>query len=153
MKISNISNQSFKAQFVMKIEPKTTSKPSSDTYEKTVDSSPRKANNVLKFIGFLQSKEGGEVLDKLPKDDVITMESAFFINEETGKTTIEPFLIYEPAHLTQKQQTELAFALPNFRAESTFLNPSRNMAPQFKKWVNDILLARKITLNDKQKGG
>ena len=133
----------------MKIDPYKPIKPSADKFEKTVDDSPRKTNNVLKFLGFLQSKEGSETLKKLPKDDVITMESAFFVNEETGKVTIEPFFIYEPANFSEKQQSELAFALPNFRAESTFLDSKRKMAPQFKKWINDILIAREITLNKK----
>ncbi len=149
MKISGISNTSFKARFVMEIEPRTYNYPSVDKYEKSIDLSPQKTNNVLKFLGFLQSEEGAKILDKLPKDDVIRMESPFYVNEETGNVTVEPFLIYEPAHLTEKEQTDLAFALPNFRAEGTFINPSRKLAPQFKTWVNDILKVRDSILNKK----
>ena len=148
MKISNNQNLSFKAQFVMKVEPKLYPHPSSDKYERCVELAPRKSTNFLKFLGFLQSKEGNEVLNKLPKDDIITLESPFFVNDETGRITIEPFFIYEPSDLTEKQEKKLAFTLPDFRAESTFLDPSRNMVPQFKKWINDIVGAREDVLKD-----
>ncbi len=148
MKISNNQNLSFKAQFVMKVEPKPYIQPSVDKYEKCVDMSSRKSSNFLKFLGFLQSKEGNAVLNKLPKDDIITLESPFFVNDDNGRVTIEPFFIYEPSDLTEKQEKKLAFILPDFRAESTFLDPSRNMVPQFKKWVNDIVGAREDVLKD-----
>ena len=147
MRVSNNPNVSFKAQFVMKIDPITHGYPTEDKFEKAIDFSSRKSNNLLKFFGFLQSKEGCAVLKRLPKDDVIRLDAPFQIDDANHRISIQPYLVYEPSGLTEKQQKELSYAIPGFKAEGTFLNASKKMAPQFKKWVNDLVIARK-TIED-----
>lgn len=149
MKISNNPNVSFKAQFVMKINPMVIGNPTQDKFEKAVDNAPKKTINLLKFLGFIQSKEGSEILNKLPENDIIRLESPFFINDETNKPTVEPYLIYEPSGVTEAEKNKIAFALPDFRAEGAFMDASRKIAPQFKKWVNDLVEVRKEVLNNK----
>lgn len=147
MRVQSNPNISFKAQFVMKIDPITHGYPTEDKFEKAIDFSSRKSNNLLKFFGFLQSKEGCEVLRRLPKDDVIRLEAPFQIDDASHRISVQPYLVYEPSGLTEKQQKELSFALPEFKAEGTFLNASKKMAPQFKKWVRDLVIAREMIEN------
>ena len=147
MKIANKPNVSFKAQFVLRIDPKQSYQIPNDKFVKRVDSAPKKTNNLLKFLGFLQSKEGSEILNKLPNDDVIRLEAPFFTNWDNENVSIEPYFIYEPSGLTEKEKSQIAFALPDFRAEGRFLDASRKMEPQFKKWVNDLVTARKTIEN------
>lgn len=142
MKITNSQNTSFKARFVMNVEPKVWNNTPADKFEKSVDFAPKKSNNFLKFLGFIQSKEGSEILNKLPKNDIIRLESPFLINDENGRVTIEPYFIYEASGLTKEQNIKLAFSLPNMEAQGKFLDPSRNMAPQFKKWISSLAKVR-----------
>ena len=104
MRVSNNPNVSFKAQFVMKIDPITHGYPTEDKFEKAIDFSSRKSNNLLKFFGFLQSKEGCAVLKRLPKDDVIRLDAPFQIDNANHRISIQPYLVYEPSGLTEKQQ-------------------------------------------------
>ena len=143
MKISNSPNVSFKAQFVVKIDPTKCSYPTEDKFEKAIDNAPKKTNNLLKFLGFLQSKEGSEVLKKLPKDDVIRLETPLFVDCGTERVSVQPYLIYEPSGVTEAEKNKIYFSLPEFRAQGTFMDASRKIAPQFKKWVNDLVIARK----------
>ena len=149
MRITNNQNVSFKAQFVMKIDPISCSYPSEDKFEKAIDNAPKKTNNLLKFLGFLQSKEGGEVLRKLPKDDVIRLETPLFVDAATERVSVQPYLIYEPSGLTEEENKKLAFSLPDFKAQGTFMDANRKIAPQFKKWVNDLVKVREEVLNNK----
>ena len=142
MRITNTPNVSFKAKFVINIDPIKCSYPTEDKFEKAVDNAPKKTNNLLKFFGFLQSEEGGAVLRKLPKDDVIRLETPFYVDDVSGRVSVQPYLIYEPSGLTEEQNNKLAFSLPEFKAQGTFMDASRKIAPQFKKWVNELAIAR-----------
>lgn len=145
MRISNTPNVSFKAQFVIKIDPMRCGYPTADKFEKAVDNAPVKTNNLFKFLGFLQSKEGSEILRKLPEDDVIRLEAPLFVDGGNERVSVQPYLIYEPSGLTEEQNNKLAFSLPNFKAQGTFMDASRKIAPQFKKWVNELAVARENT--------
>ena len=143
MKISNSPNVSFKAQFVVKVDPTKCSYPTEDKFVRAIDNAPIKTNNLLKFFGFLQSEEGGEILSKLPKDDVIRLETPFYVDACSGRVSVQPYLIYEPSGVTEAEKNKIYFSLPEFRAQGTFMDASRKIAPQFKKWVNDLVIARK----------
>ena len=148
MKIQNSPNVSFKAQFVIKIDPMKCSYPTEDKFEKAVDNAPNKTKNLLKFLGFLQSKEGGEILSKLPKEDVIRLETPLFVDSCHERVSVQPYLIYEPSGLTEEQNKKLAFSLPEFKAQGTFMDASRKIAPQFKKWVNELAREREKVVRE-----
>lgn len=126
MQVAKTSNLSFKAKFKVADAEYYTK----EEWNAALKRAPKKTQQVLDFLFYMNSEQAKLFLNRLPKEDTVEL----YILKDTGDSVkIEPYLHYSSTSISTYQQEEMQ----KRGLDTTSCHP-KYLKSRFRLWVEQI---------------